>query len=231
MSDEDKSKDAGADNDKKQDDAGQGQKKDPPANSGAVDYSKDDWLSSLPADAQAYVKRLRGEASSHRKEASALEKQLKEYKDKESEAERKRLEEEGKYKELAEKLQRERDEEKKQYEDRLIRSEVRSRALAAGVVSARVADLIPRDKIKFDENGEMVGIEEAIADFREAEPSLFKSEAAGEQKTGDAKKEVKSTGSDKADPNPAAKAPPFSALNLSQEEWKKKREELLSKRA
>ncbi len=63
-------------------------------------------------------------------------------------------------------------------ESRVVESELKAAAMAAGIRDLDLlgTKLLDRGGIKLDENGNVVGVEEAIAKFKQAKPDWFKSE-------------------------------------------------------
>lgn len=178
------------------------------------------------AEMRAELKRARADAAKYRVKNSENQKKVREYEEEKSKAEKERMQKEGQHKELAETAQKELEEYKKVTHERLVRAEVKSALVAAGinVSPERAVKLVETKGIAQDDTGEFTGIEEAIEELKKAEPALFKS---GESTTTEAKKEVKSTGSEKSDPNPGGKVKPFDALKATPEEAQQRLKELM----
>jgi membrane protein involved in colicin uptake len=101
------------------------------------------------------------------KKAAELEKQ-------QEETERKKLKEQQKWQELAEKTEAEKAAIEAKYTEALITSKIQVEATKAGAVDTEaVAKLIDRGAISIDQNGNVVGVEEAIKAMQEGKKYLF----------------------------------------------------------
>ncbi len=90
-----------------------------------------------------------------------------------SEAEKKKLEEEGKFKELAEKSALEAEVLKKKTNELFIDQALQVEAMKQGIVDIDGIKLADRSKITIDEAHEVTGAEEAIKDLMARKPYLF----------------------------------------------------------
>lgn len=61
---------------------------------------------------------------------------------------------------------------------RLVKSEVRAQALAAGLIDKDVLSLMDISEITIDDDGEVTGVDEAIEAFKTSKPYLFKGASA-----------------------------------------------------
>src|SRR5579859_2190170 len=108
------------------------------------------------ADLRAEAAARRIEAKNERERAEKAERE----RDEEHENAKRAVEEEGnKFKPIKEKL-----------ESRIIQSELKAVAVAAGLKDLDLLPLIKRDAMKLDDDGNPVGIEEAVAAFKESKP-------------------------------------------------------------
>ena len=90
-----------------------------------------------------------------------------------SEAEKKKLEEEGKFKELAEKAATEAEALKKKTNELFIDQALQVEAMKQGIVDIDGIKLADRSKITIDEAHDVTGAEEAIKDLMTRKPYLF----------------------------------------------------------
>lgn len=169
--------------------------------SGGGDDKKKNWSSE---DYEKKLAEVRGEAAERRKAAAELQKKLDSIEEDKKKAEVESLKEQGKHKEAAEKVQKDFDDYKKISEERQIRAEAKVAAIAAGM-NPNASKFLDTSNVKYDESGELVGIVEAIEAMRKELPELFKAEQ-------DKSRDVKTTGSDKGDPDPAKKPSKPTAL-------------------
>lgn len=211
----------------------------PPATPAAttVDYSTDEGILKLDPEVQKYIKELRGETMS-RKETIKAEKAARADAERErdelkaatkkatDDAERKRLEEEGNWKELAEKNKKQLDDTVKEYQTRAMRAEIKVAAQAAGIIDPDLVDLIPKDKITFNDKGEIQGISEAVEAFKAAKPNLFGTPGAAA--TTPPAPVVNPTGSGAGDPNPGVPGVPGkSVMEMTPAEYEKAKRDKL----
>ena len=90
-----------------------------------------------------------------------------------SEAEKKKLEDEGKFKELAEKAEAEATALKKKTNELFIDQALQVEAIREGIVDIDGIRLANRSKITIDESHDVTGAEEAIKDLMKDKPYLF----------------------------------------------------------
>lgn len=91
-----------------------------------------------------------------------------------SEAEKKKLAEDGKFKELAEAAQKERDEAIQNLNNTKVESAIERTAAKLGAVDAEaVAKLLDRTNVKIDDTGTITGVEDAIKALQTSKPYLF----------------------------------------------------------
>jgi len=63
-------------------------------------------------------------------------------------------------------------------QDRMVTAELKAAAIAAGLVDLDLVKLIDRAEIKIGDDGEIEGIEAAVAKFKEAKPRFFQAAEA-----------------------------------------------------
>lgn len=172
---------------------------------------------------------LRREAASYRTEKKELSKERDILKNRFDEAERAKLEEEGKFKELYEKKQKELDEERKATERKMIRSEVKAAAIAAGFIDLDLLSTIPMTEVKIDESGDVSGALEAVEKFKTNKPYLFKGSNSGSG-GGDnkGKTETVATGGGKKPPETTTKPAEVDVRKLPRNERKEKLADVLN---
>ena len=90
-----------------------------------------------------------------------------------SEAEKKKLEEEGKFKELAEKSEAEATALKKKTQELFIDQALQVEAMKQGIIDIDGIKLADRSKVSIDETHNVTGAEEAIKDLMTRKPYLF----------------------------------------------------------
>ena len=103
--------------------------------------------------------------------------------------------------------------------DRIIRVELRAAAIAAGIVDIDALALLDRSSVKLNDAGEVIGAAEAIAAMKAAKPWAF--QASGQQ-TGTTSTSAKAPLS--GDPKPKR------ATEMSVDEWKVAKAELMKRR-
>lgn len=107
------------------------------------------------------------------KELTDAQKELKQIKSQQKEAEQKVLAEQGKFKELAEAKDRELATLKEQSQNQIANLEILAAASKLGAVDPKVVlKLIDRTNVTVDENGNVTGAEEAVKSLLEASPYL-----------------------------------------------------------
>lgn len=123
---------------------------------------------------KAYVDRLRETADRAQKEAKTL-------RDTQTEATRKTAEEQGNFKKLYDDLKTELDQVKNQHGEelsvrdrRIVRAEIRSIAVEAGILDPRDLDLLDYSKLKLADDGTVEGADESIGNLKKDRPHLFK---------------------------------------------------------
>jgi hypothetical protein len=105
--------------------------------------------------------------------------------------------------------------EKSQVEARWMEAEVKAEAIAAGIKDLDLVKLIDTASLKVGEDGKIIGIKEAINDFKAKKPAFF----------GEDKKPSSSTNA----PLPTAvTASAKSAWDYSKEEWQKSRHRFMA---
>ena len=178
------------------------------------------WRDKQSPEVQEYAQRLRTEnqkkrhrATEAERENATLRSQLAEFKSAQDADNEKRLKDQQKYKELWEG-------EKKRNEEvqrSVIRSEIRSRAVAAGIMDPDVADLISDEGVQYLD-GKVSGVETAIETFKTAKPNLFL-QAAAAGAAGATPPAARSTGSAAAEPPPASKTDKANTLTMTPQEY------------
>ncbi len=99
-------------------------------------------------------------------------------------------------------------------EQRVIRAEIKAAAVKAGMIDLDGLKMLDLSGVKLDENGEVIGADELLADAKKAKPYLF----------GDAK-----TSSTSKAPEPKAPAP-INALEMTDAEFEAAKAKLGSRR-
>jgi hypothetical protein len=126
-----------------------------------------------------------------------------------SEAEKKKLEDEGKFKELAEKSALEAEALKKKTNELFIDQALQVEAIKEGIIDIDGIRLADRSKITIDESHDVTGAEEAIKDLMTRKPYLFDPDkkkdvlprpGGGDFKPG-LREKVNATGDDKRSPH------------------------------
>lgn len=120
------------------------------------------------------VKETRSEAASRRHQLRQEELAHQGTKEKLSSLEKKQLEEQGEYKKLSEKLAAELDQERTRNSQRFIKAEVKAAAIEAGLIDHDLIALIDIAGVKFDEQSNLVGVQEAVNNFKSKKPAFFK---------------------------------------------------------
>lgn len=118
-------------------------------------------------------------------------------------------------KELASKIESA-DKEKHSLHRKLIDSELKAHAVAAGITDIDFVKLIDSSNLKLDEKGNIEGLQKAVDDFKAAKPSLFKAE-----------KKSSSTNNQKF-PEEETKSSPVDAYKLSDADYQKNKDLLLA---
>lgn len=177
-----------------------------------------------------YVERLRNEAAAERKAKAALEAERAELLKYKEERERADLEKEKRFEELAakereraEKLVQDHQRQLEAFNARLIRTELKAKAIAAGILDPDDVKAMDLDGVEVDDEGEVIGVDDVIAAYREKKPHWFRATETDEPNT-EAKPKPKA-------PAPVApskrETPTIDWASLSPEEYKKQRERLL----
>jgi len=191
----------------------------PPADPGKTQDPPDggdsgDWFEKLPPEAQDEVKKLRSEAAYRRKTAKEAEAKAAQLQAKIEAEEAEKLKKQGEYQKLYEGEQ----EKYKGLQARLVEQEMKIHAQKAGIIDLEVAKLIPTDSVRINESGEIVGAEEAVANFKQVRAHLFQNPAAA---AAPPPPKTTSAGNEPPKPGPAATAK--SVLELSDAEYKKQK--------
>jgi hypothetical protein len=116
-------------------------------------------------------KRFRLQAAENAKKAEEAEKKAREQLAKES---RESLEK-------IEKLQKDYEQRTKTDEQRIIKGELKTAALQAGLKNIDYLQLFDKSKLKLSEDGEVIGIDDAINDVKTKYPDLFKAASSANQ--------------------------------------------------
>lgn len=143
----------------------------------AVPPNPDPAAPPVDADIHAAEKRRADEEKAKRE---AAEKKYADLQAKREEEERERLQEEGKWKELAESEKRRADEAAAARDERLVAAqgrvmtaELRARLALEGVDDLDFHVLADRTKLSVNEKGDVVGLEECVADLKARKPAIF----------------------------------------------------------
>lgn len=102
-----------------------------------------------------------------------------------------------------------------QAEQRVIRAEIKAAAIKAGMIDLDGLKMLDLSKVKLDENGDVLGADEVLADAKKAKPYLF----------GDAK-----TSSTTEPPKPKQPNEKINALEMNDAEYAAAKAKLLSGR-
>ncbi len=101
----------------------------------------------------------------------------------------------------------------------VLQAELRAHATRAGILDLDALKLADLGAISFDENGDIVGIDEAIASLRDRKPYLFGADVAAL---------APGTTTQTHRPPQAAKPAAIDARGLSREAWRTERDRLLA---
>jgi hypothetical protein len=97
---------------------------------------------------------------------------------------------------------------------RIVRAELKAHAVKAGIVDLDGLKLLDIDKIKMNAEGEVEGAEEVISNLRTAKPWLFGQNSSSSSAKPPAEQNIK----------------PKNAKDMSQEEWRAARAEVMRRR-
>ncbi len=133
--------------------------------------SKDPNLAKFAASLLDAKKSANAEAKKYRQEAEKA--QLRE-----SENQKKALEEQGRYKELYERAEKEKADLSARISQQLLDFQVNEVASSEGILKKEYLKLLDLTSLKRDEAGNPVGLKELVQEFKKANPELFKSETS-----------------------------------------------------
>jgi hypothetical protein len=132
--------------------------------------AKDPTLAKFAASLLDAKKSANAEAKKYRQEVEKA--QLRE-----TESQKKALEEQGKYKELYENAEKEKADLLAKISQQLLDFKVNEAAAAEGILKKEYLKLLDVSSLKRDEAGNPVGLKELIQDFKKSNPELFKNDA------------------------------------------------------
>lgn len=154
---------------------------------------EEDWLKDLPEDRQKYIKALKEEAITNRKDRNTLKEKVATLEAEKKAAEDEKLKKQGEF----EKLYNSEKETTENLKKSTIKSEIRAHAVAQGIIDPVAADLIPFSDVKLSDSFEVLGAKEAVEKFKASNPKFFEAKQADGQNQG--------SGTHSADPNPSKK--------------------------
>lgn len=102
------------------------------------------------------------------------------------------------------------------YEKRMIETEVKSQAIAAGIKDVEFVKLVDMSSVKLDENGNIIGADTVIKEFKARKPDCFGAE-----------KKFSSSSNYEL---PEQRSSKLDARSLSSEDWKKNRNKYMGGR-
>ncbi len=171
------------------------------------------------------VENTRDQAGKYRKTLREVEKERNDLKAKFEEQDRKAQEEKGQYKELYEKEKQKSASEVNTMKQRLVKAELRARAVYEGISDPDLVELISTKDLDIDAAGDVVGLEDAIAKFKENKPHFFKK---GDEGSSSGTKAA-ATGSTKGEPPANPSIQPDNVRSLSKEDYANRKKEMLAK--
>ena len=138
---------------------------------------------------ESYVKKLHTENAGRRKREEELAAKLKEYQDKEIEAETDLKKKVEHFEKRAKDVESEYKEKLTASERRYVRAEVRAAAIKAGIIDPDDVNSMDLSDLRVDDDGNVLGVEDLIAAGKERKPHWFKG-AKSEEKTEKAERKV-----------------------------------------
>jgi len=102
------------------------------------------------------------------------------------------------------------------YEKRMIETEVKAQAISAGIKDVEFVKLVDMSTVRLDDNGNIVGADTVIKDFKTRKPDLFGAEKKFSSSSNSEVPEQKSSKTD--------------ARSLSNDDWKKNKHKFMSGR-
>jgi hypothetical protein len=176
-----------------------------------------DWIanSSLSDNQKKFMRRALTQNKNRADELKKIKAKLTEKEKAEAEAQRKIDEEQGNWKKIAE----ENAAALAAKDEKILRAEVRALAIKEGIIDPKIIDRFPLDGVSMDKEGEIVGVEKFVKDLKKNSAYLF---GSPEQKS------PEGTTTTTPAPTPSSNPKSKSALEMTDEEYRKAKAEWLS---